>query len=425
MNSLVVFKFGGASVKDAAAVRNVAGILSAHSQQRLMVVVSAMGKTTNALERVHQLWYNNEDWSMALDEVYQFHQQLSNDLSLATNPWQQHFSALKEKLSLPSNVPFDCSYDAVVSFGELFSSSILYSYLLHVGCAVQWLDARSIIRTDNRFRDARVDFSSCQISVLHEWERGDAIGITQGFIGADAQGNTTTLGREGSDYSAAILAFLMNAKEVVIWKDVPGMMNADPRWFPEACTVSHISFHEAVELAYYGASVIHPKTIKPLQNLGIPLFIKSFEKPFDTGTLIHGDSDRDNAVYHLILKTSQALVSISPTDFSFIVEDNLRDIFEALSATGIRVRLMENSAISFSFVTDDDDRKLEELRKRVDGKFVMRLNRPVTLLTIRHWTPEIVERYTHSREVLLEQRNRTSLRLVMRATLAEQVPQKS
>jgi aspartate kinase len=233
------------------------------------------------------------------------------------------------------------------------------------------------------------------------------------------------LGREGSDYSASILAFLTRAREVVIWKDVPGMMNADPRWFPEAQKVARISFHEAVELAYYGASVIHPKTIKPLQNLGIPLYIKSFENPSDEGTIINGEKDSDHPLHHLILKTSQALVSISPTDFSFIVEDNLRDIFDALSYSGIRARLMENSAISFSFVTDDDERKMDALKKLLEGKFVMRFNRPVTLLTIRHWTAEIVERYTSSREILLEQRNRTSLRLVMRATPAEWVPQKS
>ncbi len=425
MDSLVVFKFGGASVKSAAAVRNVAGILSSHAQQRLMVVVSAMGKTTNALERVHQLWRDGDDYSKALDEIFQFHQQLSDELLIPSAHWHQHFHELKNKLNARIEVFFDASYDSVVSYGELFSSSILFSYLSSIGCVVQWMDARNVIRTDNRYRDARVDFSSCNMSVLHDWKRANSIAITQGFIGADALGNTTTLGREGSDYSAAILAFLLNAKELVIWKDVPGMMNADPRWFPEARVVPHISFREAVELAYYGASVIHPKTIKPLQNLGIPLYIKSFENPTDPGTLIHGDGEVADPSYHLILKTSQTLISISPTDFSFIVEDNLRDIFNALSAVGIRVRLMENSAISFSFVTDDDERKLQELKKQLDGKFVMRLNRPVTLLTIRHWTPEIVDVLTHSREILLEQRNRTSLRLVLRATTAELVPQKS
>jgi len=425
MNHVVVFKFGGASVKDADAVKNVADILNANAHDHIMVVVSAMGKTTNALEHIHQLWRSHHDCSIAVEGIRQFHQQLADELKIDSADWHHHFADLELRLSKRCDVDFDQSYDDMVSCGELFSSAILYAYLKKRGIQADWLDARSIIRTDNRFRDARVDFSECVVNELMMWKRSNAVGVTQGFIGADAAGNTTTLGREGSDYTAAILAFLLQAREVIIWKDVPGMMNADPRWFPEARKVSHISFHEAVELAYYGASVIHPKTIKPLQNLGIPLYIKSFERPAEEGTLIHGDADGEGAVHHLILKTSQALVSIYPNDFSFILEDNLRDIFDALSAVGVRVRLMENSAISFSFVTDDDARKLDSLRGRLEGKFAMRFNRPVTLLTIRHYTPEIAERYTASREVLLEQRNRTSLRLVMRAIPAEIVPQKS
>lgn len=419
-----VFKFGGASVKSSAAVKNVANILSAHAGHSLIVVVSAMGKTTNALERVHQLWHDQQDFSSALEEVKKFHQSIADELSVDDEHWRLHFNALEEKLNAFTTESFDKTYDSIVSYGELFSSAILHSHLIQKGFHALWLDARKIIRTDSRFRDARVDFNACALAELQQGQH-HAIAITQGFIGADGFGNTTTLGREGSDYSASVLAFLSRASEVVIWKDVPGMMNADPRWFPEARKVSHISFHEAVELAYYGASVIHPKTIKPLQNLGIPLFIKSFENPSLEGTKIHGEKEGDDPIHHLILKTSQALVSISPIDFSFIVEDNLRDIFEALSIAGIRVRLMENSAISFSFVTGDDERKLEELRKQLVGKFVMRLNRPVTLLTIRHWTPAVVERYTASREILLEQRNRTSLRLVMRAISDEMVTQKS
>ena len=421
----VVFKFGGASVKNAGAIKNVVEIISAHSQCRLLVVLSAMGKTTNALERVHQLWRDGQNYTAALDEVREFHQNLSNELAIDSGAWRFQYDALERILTQPVSDTFDKTYDSVVCYGELFSSSILHAYALQSGLDVQWLDARRIIRTDNRFRDARVDFDGSELGDLQEWRKGNSIAIIQGFIGANAQGNTTTLGREGSDYSAAVLAFLLRAREVVIWKDVPGMMNADPRWFPEASKVSRISYHEAVELAYYGASVIHPKTIKPLQNLGIPLYIKSFESPADEGTKIFGEKDADDSFHHLILKTSQALVSISSTDFSFIVEDNLRDIFDALSYSGIRVRLMENSAISFSFVTDDDERKMEELKKQLEGKFVMRFNRPVTLLTIRHWTAAIADHYTSSREIMLEQRNRTSLRLVMRPTPTELVPQKS
>ena len=384
-----------------------------------------MGKTTNALERVHQLWRDGNDFTLALNDVREFHQKIADELTIDSDQWRYYFTELERTLMQSFSGSFDETYDRVVCFGELLSSSILLSYLAKKAHAVQWLDARRIIRTDSRHRDARVDFAACELSDLQEWEGGNSIAVTQGFIGANEHGHTTTLGREGSDYSASILAFLTRAREVVIWKDVPGMMNADPRWFPEAQKVARISFHEAVELAYYGASVIHPKTIKPLQNLGIPLYIKSFENPSDEGTIINGEKDSDHPLHHLILKTSQALVSISPTDFSFIVEDNLRDIFDALSYSGIRARLMENSAISFSFVTDDDERKMDALKKLLEGKFVMRFNRPVTLLTIRHWTAAIVERYTSSREIFLEQRNRTSLRLVMRATPAEWVPQKS
>ncbi|MFM7104408.1 MAG: aspartate kinase, partial [Flavobacteriales bacterium] len=346
-------------------------------------------------------------------------------LCIDSDSWRHHFSELHKTLTHPIFGSFDRTYDSIVSYGELFSSSILHSYIEKQGIHAQWLDARRIIRTDDRFRDARVDFKACEMGTLQKWKQGNSIGITQGFIGANEQGNTTTLGREGSDYSASVLGYLTQAREVVIWKDVPGMMNADPRWFPEAQKVARISYHEAVELAYYGASVIHPKTIKPLQNLGIPLFIKSFENPSEEGTIIFGERDGTHPMYHLILKTWQALVSVSPTDFSFIVEDNLRDIFDALSSLGIRIRLMENSAISFSFVTDNDERKMEELQKLLEGKFIMRFNGPVTLLTIRHWTTEVAEHYTSSRQILLEQRNRTALRLVMRPTPAELVPQKS
>lgn len=425
MISAVVFKFGGASVKSAAAVKNVAEIVSNYSSKPILVVVSAMGKMTNALEKLHQLWRNQQDFNSAFEGIKEFHQTIADELGINSSHWQHHCLELEKKLTEPITGSFDKSYDSIVSYGELLSSSILYSYLIQVGYSATWWDVRKIIRTDNRYRDARVDFSSCSLREVQSLGQSYSIAVTQGFIGADYDGNTTTLGREGSDYSASVLAYLAHAREVVIWKDVPGMMNADPRWFSDAQIIPRISFHEAVELAYYGASVIHPKTIKPLQNMGIPLYIKSFENPSLDGTVIHGDKEGENKLHHLILKTSQALVSIAPTDFSFIVEDNLRDIFEALSIVGIRVRLMENSAISFSFVTDDDDRKLEELKKHLEGKFVMRFNRPVTLLTIRHWTVDIVDRYTLGRDVLLEQRNRTSLRLVMRATPSEMIPQKS
>ena len=238
--------------------------------------------------------------------------------------------------------------------------------------------------------------------------------IFQGFIGTSDEGRTITLGREGSDFTASILAFLLDAESVTIWKDVPGMMNADPRRFPDAVKLSKISYREAIELAYFGASVIHPKTIKPLQNKGIPLYVKSFIHPDEEGTVIQKDAEWDQLVPGFIFKDNQVLISITPRDFSFVVEENLREIFDALAEASVRINLMENSAISFSICVDNNERRIEKLRELLTLQYEMRYNEKVSLLTIRHGNQETISELTRGREILIEQLSRNTARLVLR-----------
>jgi aspartate kinase len=281
----------------------------------------------------------------------------------------------------------------------------------------EWFDARAIIRTDNRYRDARVDWdqSTRLLGPLKEALNSGKRCILQGFIGRDETGNSTSLGREGSDFTAAIMAYLLDAAEVTIWKDVPGMLNADPKWFKNTVKLDSISFKEAIELAYYGASVIHPKTIKPLQNKGIPLYIKSFLDPDSPGTIIQESTAHDGQVPSYIFKGNQVLLSIATRDFSFVVEDNLKEIFEAIAEAGVRIHLMENSAISFSVVFDYDDYKLQLLTDKLKANYSVRYNEPLTLITIRHWDDAIVTTLTEGREILLEQRSRHTLRMLTRS----------
>jgi len=284
------------------------------------------------------------------------------------------------------------------------------------GIGSTWLDVRRLICTDARHRDARVDWelSSSRAAAIAQSMEPNSIFIVQGFIGSTAQGLTTTLGREGSDFTAAIMAFLFDAATVTIWKDVPGMLNADPKWFDNTVKLDSISFREAIELAYYGASVIHPKTIKPLQNKGIPLYIKSFIHPEEAGSIIQENTSSDHLVPSYIFKGNQDLVSFIPKDFSFIVEDNLREIFGTLSEIGIRVNLMENSAISFSICIDTDTYKRGLLFEAMRGHYAIRYNEGLTLITVRHWDDQTLAQLTAGRDVLLEQKSRQTVRMVVR-----------
>lgn len=415
-----IFKFGGASVKDADAVRNMTSIVNRFQSDELVVVVSAMGKTTNALERLHRARFEGQDYTAELEQISAYHNTIINDLfgdsTLGRNAFEQQMHALKAVLSRSCTSHFDREYDQIIVFGELISTAIIAAWFQHTSIPVSWIDARQVIITDNRYRDARVDWkrSAAAVADVRNTLQSGHRCIIQGFIGCDSEGFSTSLGREGSDFTAAIMAYLLDAADVTIWKDVPGMLNADPKWFSHTVKLDSISFKEAIELAYYGASVIHPKTIKPLQNKSIPLYIKSFVDPESAGTVIHESTANDSVVPSYIFKGNQVLLSISTRDFSFVVEDNLREIFDVFTQLGIRVHLMENSAISFSVVFDHDAFKLKQLIEKLQQHYSVRYNEELTLITIRHWDDKTAGDLTAGKQIILEQRSRHTLRILVR-----------
>lgn len=418
-----VFKFGGASVRSVESIVNVAKILGDFKSDKLVVVVSAMGKMTNRFEDLLNRWQQGLETDSILEEIQKYHYDIAKGLFSDSNA--RVFSRLRELFeeiedmigNEPSN-DFSFDYDQLVCFGEVLSTVIVYEFLHSSDFKSEWVDVRNVIKTDNRHREANVDWvksaKGAEILAGHLAEEHVQVLVTQGFVGGSSLGNTSTLGREGSDYSAAIIAYLTDAESVTIWKDVPGMLNADPKWFANTVKLDKISYREAIELAYYGASVIHPKTIKPLQNKNIPLYVKSFNDPGAPGTIIQESMDYDKLVPSYIFKSNQELVSISPRDFSFIMEENLSEIFQILSKIGIKINLMQNSAINFSLCVDDNKDKLEQLRSLLSRKYEIRYNTNVELLTIRHHDPQILKQITQGYEVLVEQRTRSTLRMVLR-----------
>lgn len=412
-----VFKFGGASVKDANAIRNVATILSLFKNDNLIVVVSAMGKTTNLLERLIDSYWKGNSTQSIFDEFKTFHQTIINDLELKSiNNINTHFENLNSKLQTDKSDNYHFEYDQIICFGELLSTTII-SEFLNQKSQSKWLDARTIIKTNDKWREAKVDWTITELEykekVIPLFSDDNKIIVTQGFIGGTENGLTTSLGREGSDFTAAIFAFIANADSVTIWKDVPGMLNADPRIFNGTVLLKQISFREAIELAYFGASVIHPKTIQPLKNKEIPLYIKSFLKPENEGTVIQSSMEYDSKVASYIFKSNQILFSLIPKDFSFVVEDNLKDIFEILSNLNIRVNLMQNSAVSFSFLMDDKY-DLDEFLDLISSDYQVKYNKDVELLTIRHYNDGTIERLTNGKTIILEQKTRQTARLVLK-----------
>lgn len=418
-----VFKFGGASVKDSDAVRNVEKIINLYKNEELVVVISAMGKTTNAMEKVATAYFNNnrEEFTELVQERRKFHLEIMNDLFSDKN--HVAFEEINEIFDKLLNLDYDdCSenfdfeYDQIVSQGELISTKIVAHYLNCSNSTVSWIDARELIRTNHDYRYAEVDWDKTTSLINTMWsEKGSKkIIITQGFLGHTSEGLTTTLGREGSDFTAGIFAYCLNAKSVTIWKDVPGMLNADPKWFDNTVKLDSISFREAIELAYYGASVIHPKTIKPLQNKNIPLFVKSFLDPEKPGTEIQPSTENDDLVPSFIFKMNQVLISITPKDFSFVVEENMSDIFKALATVGARINVMQNSAVSFSVCLDIDDEKLKKLKEKLEDQFIVRYNKGLELVTIRHYDQATIDRVTQSKEILMEQKTRQTARIVMK-----------
>lgn len=432
-----VFKFGGASVNSAEGVRNVARILTRFKGRSMMLVISAMGKTTNALERIlHH--YMERDAVTMVEEYHQlrdFHLDIARDLEASFNPHtermeddsippllselEERFEELRILLRQEPVVGYDEYYDRIVSFGELFSTTILQHFLIDAGFPVKLLDARKLIRTDSSFREARVDWRKTQLAIqkqlftLFQDHKG-SIGLTQGFIGSDLQGRTTTLGREGSDFTAAILGYCMRVKEVTIWKDVPGILNADPKWFEHPVKLETLSFHEAVELAYFGATVIHPKTIKPLENANITLLVKSFFHPEEEGTKVQSLHEWKIDTPIFIRKQNQVLISIMPRDFSFIMEENLSHIFILLAKFHVKANVMQNSAISFSVCSDDDPVKIKPLIRELQKSFEIRYNNGLELYTIRHYNDKAIRRIITGRNVILEQKSRNTVHLITR-----------
>lgn len=424
-----VFKFGGASVKDADAVRNVASILALYPGENLIVVVSAMGKTTNRLEKILDSWFQTSEKLPALfEDLKDYHFQIAGQLfevpgHAVFEKLNRIFSSMEEKLTQPSSGDYDFHYDQLVSLGELLSSIILFEYLKTKFTDCGFYDARTFIRTDNTWREGKVDWEATTklawehlLTDFQKYHSGH-IAVTQGFIGGTRDNFTTTLGREGSDYSAAILSYVSDAESMTVWKDVPGVLNADPKYFSDTQLLKQISYREAIELTYYGASVIHPKTIKPLQNKGIPLFVKSFLEPSAEGTVIGTSSSEESKIPSVILKFNQVLISISPKDFSFIAEQNLSEIFAAFASAGIRIHMMQNSAISFSACITDNPSKMEKLLGQLGNKFEVKYNRGLHLITIRHYNNEIAGYLLQGKKLLMEQRSRSTAQFVIKETV--------
>jgi aspartate kinase len=418
-----VFKFGGASVKDASAVRNLKNILYETTSERLVIVVSAMGKTTNALEKILETARNqSRDFNQHFENLKNFHFKITQQLFEAPQPELEKqiedlFTKLHEAILLKADsVSFDEHYDKTVSFGELLATKIVSYYLIHEGLSLKLSDARSLILTDQNYRTASVKWQETghAISELKK-NVSEKMILTQGFIGRNSEGKTTTLGREGSDFTAAIFAYCLDAEEVVIWKDVPGLLNCDPKRFSAYQKIDHISYSEAIELAFYGATVIHPKTIKPLQNKGIPLKIQSFNEPNLTPSLIDNNPDSDNKVPSFIIKDNQMLLSLSPRDFSFMSESKLQEAFGLFHKLRIHANLIQTSAISLSICVDENKERLENVLDSFRDTYVVKYNTGLEMLTIRHYTDELAKSAAKDREIFLEQRSRVTLQFVMKA----------
>ena len=421
---MLVFKFGGASVKDASAVKNVAQIISMFPNKKKLIVVSAMGKTTNLLEEiVDALWSNNyESFRYLVDQLYKTHLKIVDDLFIERHEGLVNFledvrDNLLDRINKAISENYDFEYDQIVSIGEHISTKIVEEYLLDQTNLALWIDTKHFIRTDNTYRNGNVDWTKTQELITNNlvplFKNSDTI-ITQGFIGSTSEGFATTLGREGSDYTAGIYAYCLNAESVTIWKDVPGMLNADPKWFDDTVKLNQISFQEAIELAYYGATVIHPKTIKPLQNKNIPLLVKSFVNPGAEGTIISESTEFDHLIPSFIFKMNQIKIGITPKDFSFIAEENLSHLFHILSNAGVQINLMQNSAISFDFVIDNKANIIKDLFSNLEKDFVVAVEEGLELVTIRHYDQQTIDRVTIDKHILLTQKSEQTARILMR-----------
>ena len=416
-----VFKFGGASIKDAPSMVNVGKIIGRHRDLQLVVVISALGKTTNALEEVaHDLFKKDIDaaWKK-IDALEMQHHAIATELIQdAGNPLfadlKKFFDLLRSTLEYYKTENFDFLYDQVVSMGELCSTKIIAAYLQSIGINAHWLDARTVIKTDTNYREPKTNWDETRekISDTVKPLLSSQIVITQGFIGSTSNNYTTTLGREGSDFTAAIFSNILEAEEQVIWKDVPGVLNANPTLFSDTVKIEKLNYEEAVEMTYYGAQVIHPKTIKPLQNKGIPLHVRSFIESEKTGTIVSGEPLPGNIPPIIVIKKNQVLLNFSTKDFSFMAENNLGDIIEEFARLRIKTNVMQNAAISMAVVIDYIENKLSELEQFLEPHFNINVEKNMEVLTIRHYNDQIVKKLTEGKNIVITQRTKDTVQFV-------------
>ncbi len=414
-----VFKFGGASINSAEAVRSLEKILKMFGGQ-LVVVISAMGKTTNALEKVVHDYYNMKN-SLAerINFVKDYHYSIIYDLfpdksHIVYEDIDHVFAKLSEKLDEDPSMHFNYEYDQIVCYGEILSTKIVYHYLQSVKMNIQWMDIRKYLKTDNNYREAKLNYGLSGDNVRKAFHFRDAdIYITQGFIGSTISNLSTTLGREGSDFTAAVLAYFLDLKEVTIWKDVPGVLNADPKYFEDTVKLEKISYVDAIELAYYGTSVIHPKTVQPLQRKNILLHIRSFVEPHLPGTVI-GDDSYEKLIPSFIFKMNQVVIDIFPRDLSFIAEDSLEAIFGTFARYSLKINLMQNSAVSFKVVVNDDPSRLNPVVADLQKQFDVEVLKGLELITIRYYDDATIERVMKGKDLVLEQRSKQTIQMVVR-----------
>jgi len=416
-----VFKFGGASVKDAAGIINLSEIVRKHQNQQLLIVVSAMGKTTNALEKLTRAYVEqSDDMHEVFDEIKAYHYNILEQLFPASDKVFEEvnntFVEIEWMIEDDPQDEFDFIYDQIVSIGELVSTKIVNAYLNKAGIKSTWLDVRGYIHTDNSYREGIVDWAKTRASIQQDvpklLEKG--IVVTPGFLGGTSENFTTTLGREGSDYTASIFASCLQAEAVTIWKDVPGVLNADPKLFPDTVKYDELSYAEAIEMTYYGASVIHPKTIKPLQNANIPLLVKPFLHPEEAGTIIKETDYIEFNTPVIIVKQNQVLLSVSTKDYSFVSENHLADIFRLFAQSHIKVNTMQTSAMSFTLCFDYDAERFEKLSTALQSDFKVKYNTSLTLITVRHYKPAKLKELTEGKTILLEQISRNTVQMVVR-----------
>jgi len=417
---MIVFKFGGASVRNPEAVKNIVNILHRYPDE-IIIVVSAMGKTTNRLEKVIDHFHNHEPDKMKIE--FELFRKFHLDITSALFDDSHHdvheeihgmLDELEKKLEDEPSLNYDFDYDQVIGFGELLSTKIVTHYLRKSGLSARWLDIRKSLKTDNTFREGRIDWDlSSELVRQHFLFGSDRFLVTQGFLASNVNNQTVSLGREGSDYTAAILAHILKPDHVTIWKDVPGVLNADPKYFDDTVLIDRLSYLDAIELAYFGTSVIHPKTIKPLQNKNISLYVKSFIEPEAHGTLI-ANLDYDKLIPSFIFKMDQVLIRISPYDFSFIAEDHMEEIFGILYNHGLKINLLQNSAVSFQVCVNNDKRKVRLVVDALEESYKVSYETGLELITIRYFDDETIKRVMVNKTLLLEQRGVQNIQLVVR-----------